>query len=192
MDKDEVYQVVANQIRYLTKNDDKGALAKLRRGAGKEPGNVLEIWEYTIGALPDDAKEDAENAVHIALTLFAIHRQGTNITGLAQYKGKDEKLNPVTFAAAVKKLKDGENSEAIIRRFNAAVTANTINELAVHARSLIQLLRTKNIDMNYAKFAEELYLWKFDKNKIRLKWGRDFWSQNNQKIERKEEKNNYE
>lgn len=192
MDKDEIYRIVASQIKYLTGNDDKGALAKLRRGAGKEPGSVPDIWEYTIGALPEGAKEDAENAVHIALTLFAVHRQGTNITGLATYTGENEKSYPVTFGAAVRKLKDGANNEAVTRRFNTAATADTISELAVHVRSLIQLLRTKNIDMNYAKFAEELYLWRFDTNKIRLKWGRDFWKQNKQKNERKEEKNDDE
>lgn len=192
MDKDEIYRIVASQIKYLTGNYDKGALAKLRRGAGKEPGSVPDIWEYTIGVLPEGAKEDAENAVHIAFTLFAVHRQGTNITGLATYTGENGKTYPVTLGAAVQKLKEGANNEAITRRFNTAVTADTINELSVHVRSLIQLLKSKNIDMNYAKFAEELYSWRFDTDKVRLKWGRDFWKQNKQKIERKEEKNDNE
>jgi len=175
MNKDQIYQIVASQIKRLTENDDKGALAKLRRGAGKEPGSIPDIWEYTMGELPESAKGDEENAVHTALTLFAVHRQGTNITGLATYTGGDGKTRPVTLGAAVRKLRDGANDEAVIRRFNTTVTADTVNELSVHVRSLIQLLRAKSIDMNYAKFAKDIYLWRFDKDKTRLEWGQDFW-----------------
>ena len=164
----DVYSVVKQQIVWIVNGSEqsgRAALAKLRRGAGKLPGNVPEIWEITIGALPENAGEYAEQAIHVALTLFALHRQGSEISG----------QNGGTLGTAVSKLKSGDNDEAVTRRFNSAVTATTITELSVHVRSLVQLLRTKNIDMDYPKLAQELYYWQIDPEKTRLNWGRDYW-----------------
>jgi CRISPR system Cascade subunit CasB len=170
--KEQVERAVAAQIKQILAKDDRAALAKLRRGAGKRPGSMPEIWAYTLGWLREEDKPDecAEHAVHVALTLFAVHRQGTEISG--QSGG--------TLGAAVAKLKATQNEDdakAVIRRFNTAATAETVEELAVHARSLVQLLRARNIDMDYPKFAGELYRWQFDREAMRLQWGRDFWKE---------------
>lgn len=168
----DVYNVVKHQIVRIIKSPEqsrRAALAKLRRGVGKPPSMVPEIWEITIGALPENAGEYAEQAVHVALALFAMHRQGTEISG----------QNGGTLGAAVSKLKNGDNDDAVTRRFNSAVTADTINELSVHVRSLVQLLRSKGIDMDYPGFAQELYYWQIDPERTRLKWGRDYWKLKN-------------
>ena len=128
MKSNEVYNVVKNQIMKIENGSEsqrRAALAKLRRGAGKSPGTVPEIWEITIGILPKDAGDYAEQAAHIALTLFALHRQGTEING----------QNGGTLGEALSRLRNGDNDDALVRRFNAAVTANTITELSVHIRS---------------------------------------------------------
>jgi CRISPR system Cascade subunit CasB len=166
----EVYTVVKRQIVQIVNGSEpmgRAILAKLRRGAGKPPGSIPEIWGITIGALPENAGDYAEQAIHVALTLFALHRQGTEMSG----------QNGGTLGAAVSKLKNGDNDDALTRRFNSAATAATITELSVHLRSLVQLLRAKSIDMDYPKFAQELYDWQFDskKEKTRLRWGRDYW-----------------
>jgi len=179
--RDDVYNVVKRQILQSLGGSEqarRAALAKLRRGTGKPPGNVPEIWELTIGALPENASPPEEYAVHAALTLFAVHRQGTSIDG----------LSGGTLGAAVAKLRNGDNDDAITRRFNSTVTSATIAELCAHARSLVQLLRSKGINMDYPKFAQELYVWQFDPEKVRLNWGRDYWRKNmNQKEDSSDE-----
>ena len=68
------------QRGYLRRQADSLAtLAKLRRGVGKEIGQVPDLWHYTLRGIPDeDCKGDdptpAERAVHTAMTLFAVHR----------------------------------------------------------------------------------------------------------------------
>ncbi|MDR1822082.1 MAG: type I-E CRISPR-associated protein Cse2/CasB [Oscillospiraceae bacterium] len=167
-----IYKAVFSQISRITSGSEplrRAILAKLRRGAGKHPGSVPEIWEYTIGSLPDDIayKSESEWAVHAALTLFAVHKQGADNTVTGTSGG--------TLGSAVAKLCTDKNKDAITRRFNSAVTADGIEGLTVHARSLVQMLRVGKIDMDYQKFAEELFSWQFNREKTRLEWGRDYW-----------------
>ena len=180
----DVYNAVKQQVERIVNGSEpsgRAALAKLRRGAGKSSGSVPEIWEITVGALPENAGEFAEQAVHVALTLFAMHRQGTEISG----------QNGGTLGTAVSKLKNGDNDDAVTRRFNSAVTSATITELSVHTRSLVQLLKSKGIDMDYPKFAQELYYWQFEskKEEICLNWGRNYWRLKNSE-KQKEDSNN--
>lgn len=180
----DVYNAVKKQISWIVNGSgpsSRAALAKLRRGAGKAPGSVPEIWDMTIGALTENAGEFKETAVHIALTLFAMHRQGTEVSG----------QNNGTLGAAVSRLKNGDNNDAVTRRFNSAVTSDTVVELSVHTRSLVQLLKSKGIDMDYPKFAEELYFWQFEskKEEICLKWGRDYWRLKNKEKQEEDSEN---
>ncbi|HWQ76215.1 MAG TPA: type I-E CRISPR-associated protein Cse2/CasB, partial [Syntrophomonas sp.] len=161
-------------------------LAKLRRGIGKQPGELPELFEILLGGMPEemygkgDKPSYAEWAIYTALTLFALHQQG---------KGKDRPMsvagNPEenvagnSLGAAVGYLvrRDKEREPAIKRRFDAVATANEFTELAHHARGLIQLLRAEDIPLDYPRFAEDLYWYQFDdvRNRIRLRWGKDYY-----------------
>jgi CRISPR system Cascade subunit CasB len=175
-----VYICTAKQIDALCDGSSyaKATLAKLRRGVGKPPSSLPELWEVTLGALPDELRGKnepsyAEWALHTALTLYSVHRQGNELSG----KDGD------TFGAAARKLKDGNNDDAVKRRFDAVATASNFSELAHYARGLVQLMRTKNIDMDYPAFAADLFTYQFDsrRNGVRLKWGRDFYAYTNAK-----------
>jgi len=179
----DIYAIVEQQIRKIDASREgprRAALAKLRRGTGKPPGATPEIWEMTIGALPEDAGEYAENAIHIALTLYATHKQGTSING----------LHGGNLGYAVTFLKNADSNAALTKRFNTAITSPTIEELETHIRPLVKMLKTKGIDLNYPKLAEDLYFWQFEstKEKICLEWGRSYWKANNR--EKQEENKN--
>jgi CRISPR system Cascade subunit CasB len=159
-------------------------LAKLRRGVGKAPGSVPDIWEITLGETPeiwhsrDGTPSYAEIAVHTALTLYAIHQQGKGLPGsVCNSEGQGNLGN--SFGAAVGKLvrPDRSNEHSVKRRFDAAATATDFSELAHHARGLIQLLRGENIPIDYPKLAWDLYQYQFQEgaDAVRLRWGQDFY-----------------
>lgn len=160
-------------------------LAKLRRGVGKAPGSVPEIWEITIGGSPDDWQSKGgqpskeETAVHAALTLYAVHQQSSSEP--MSVSGKDENGKNIgpSLGGAVAKLirQDRSNEQAVTRRFNAVATASSFEELAHHARGLIQLLKAKGIPMDYPRFAQDLFYYQFPDraNEVRLSWGEDFY-----------------
>jgi CRISPR system Cascade subunit CasB len=161
-------------------------LAKLRRGVGKQPGALPELWDVTLADMPEGwagrngEPSREENAVHTALTLYALHRQGKN-----RSMNTDEKYN--SFASATARLikKDENRFDAIKRRFNAVATAVEFTELAYHARGIVQLLQAEDIPMNYPDFAKDLFFFQFpdQADRIRLRWGEDFYRNTNREVE---------
>lgn len=159
-------------------------LAKLRRGIGKQPGELPELFEILFMDMPEElySKGDepsyAEWAIYTSLTLFALHQQGKDrpmsIGGKIEGKNIGNSLGAAV-GTLVKQDKDRE--PAIKRRFDAVLTANEFTEFAYHARGLIQLLRGGDITLDYPRLAEDLYRYQFDenRNRIRLRWGEDYY-----------------
>lgn len=164
------------QVEYLRGSPAARAdLAKLRRGLGKPAGSVPEIWELTIGVVPGsltwsrDEPSVAEQATHAALTLYALHQQSQSAP--AHVPG-------TSFGQAVGRLRfsDARSEEAVTRRFMAVATAETIDEVLIHARGLITQLRGEQ-GLDYARFANDLFglLTPATAQSVRLAWGRAFY-----------------
>lgn len=159
-------------------------LAKLRRGIGKPPGELPELFEILLTDMPDelygrnDEPSYAVSAIYTALTLFALHQQGKDHAMSVGRKTEDKKTeNSLGSAVGHLVRQDKDRELAIKRRFDTVTTATTLTELSHHARGLIQLLRTGDVTLDYARFAVDLYWFQFDeiRNRIRLRWGQDFY-----------------
>ena len=159
----------------------KATLANMRRGIGKIPGDLPELWGMLFLDFPEtlfskrNEPSKAEWAAYTALTLFALHQQG--------HEPKKEPMHQpnVSFGQAVGQLIEKEEDEARIRRrFQVAATSSDMTELSQHMRGMVQLLRTKGIPMDYAAVAEDLYWYQFMEYapSVRLKWGQDFYRRN--------------
>ncbi len=173
---------VKHKIIKLTesKNESevRATLAKLRRGIGKAPGSVPEIWNITMEAMPEELVSDSDRptygewAVHTALTLYAMHQQGKDI------KSQCMNLEGATLGTSLKKMiKDETDEIRVKRRFDAAATSEDLGEISHHMRGLIQLLKAQGIPLDYPALAEDLYRFQFPevKDAVRLNWGRDFY-----------------
>ena len=158
-------------------------LARLRRGIGKQPGELPELFEVFLGNMPEefygknDKPSEPEWAIYTALTLFALHQQGKDCP--MSVRGDNDRDSGISLGAAVGYLvkRDKNRETSIKRRFDATITANVFTELAHHARGLIQLLRAGDIALDYPRFAEDLYRYQFDemRNRVRLRWGEDYY-----------------
>ena len=67
----------------LPDNQRRAELAKLRRGVGRKPGDLPELWGSFLRGMPEDFQgrsgpSHAEWAVYLALTLYAVHQQGND------------------------------------------------------------------------------------------------------------------
>ncbi len=176
---------VKHKIRQLTESNKESAaratLAKLRRGIGMNPGSMPELWDVTLNGLPEKLTRKAgvptygEWAVHTALTFYALHQQG-----------KDLKVNCMSkegeaLGVSLRKLINSEDDEKRTkRRFDAAATSDSLGEFVYHLRGLIQILKSKDIPLDYPGLTEDLYLFQFPEARasIRLRWGRDFYRGN--------------
>lgn len=178
-----VYAETAKRIERLLNvretGSGKAALANLRRGVGRKPGELPEIWGEIFAGMPEEMYSRsgeptaAEWAVYIALTTFALHQQGQTE---AMHKEKR------SFGRAVGILcpnPEGDDAERLLRRFRQVVTASDMTELSYYLRGLIQLLRADGIALDYARLASDLYDFQFpaSRQRVQLRWGQDFYRQ---------------
>lgn len=151
-------------------------LARLRRGVGKPAGSVNEILQYTVsekfaGPGAGDGPTPAETAAHVALTLYAVHQQSQHKRMHQRGYGLGRSvrmLHPEDFGTVV---------PPVLRRFQALGTAQNLEELVHHLRGMVQLLRGRDIPLDYALLADELTLWqrRGGASTVRLRWGREFF-----------------
>lgn len=180
--REQVGKYVYKQITMLTAEKDyssgKARLANLRRGAGKVPGELPELWGAFLNNIPDEllgkngTPSRAEWAIYLALTLFALHQQGNS----ESVNAENISLGKAA-AGLMEKPNDDDERERVMRRLGPVVTANDMPELSHHLRCLIQLMGSKGVKLDYCKLAEDLYDYQFDETRkeVRLRWGQDFY-----------------
>lgn len=201
-----IARFVSRKIRELDRIDGDGEggararadLAVLRRGLGKSPADIPAVWAVTLADAPDEISPTAtgaapprptraEWAVHIALSFYALHRQGkSECMSAGAAPAADDSPSEAgyrrgpTFGAALGALRRDPNKEAgIVRRFNAVATADDLQEFSRHALGVVQMLRAaeRPLKFDYPAFAVDMFWYQFPDHraKITLKWGRDFW-----------------
>ena len=188
--REKIGKYVYGQITLLAENmkysGGKAMLANLRRGAGKIPGELPELWGTFLNGIPDEMLSRngeptrAEWAIYLSLTLYALHQQGNS---------ESIHKDGVGFGKAAARLMNEQTDnerERVLRRFGPAVTANDMNELSHHMRCLIELMRNKSIKLDYIMLAKDIYDFQFSegKKKVQLRWGQDlYYFENNEKGE---------
>lgn len=169
-----VHQRVLNlQAHYLAgRSSGVSQLAALRRAAMLPVGADPRTWELTVAGVSPSARDDDpttdEQAVHAALTLYAIHQQS---------RAQPMHRRGIGLGAAVRALGRVTGTEdAVRRRFEALGTAATFPELLHHARGLVRQLRSAGIALDYARLATDLRDWQDSArtSTTRLRWGREY------------------
>ena len=136
-------------LAQMPEHPQKAMLAKLRRGVGRAPGDLPELWGFFLEGQPGEWESRGgppsreEWAVYLALTLYALHQQGRSTReedGNMHKKGE-------SLGRAIRKLLDpGEAPEdsSVLRRFNALAPLRGHGDLAPHkgrvARAVHQAL----------------------------------------------------
>ncbi|WP_406454017.1 type I-E CRISPR-associated protein Cse2/CasB [Streptomyces sp. NBC_00876] len=164
------------------------ALARLRRGAGQDAGSLPDLWSLVdISPLhePCEGARDlterelvrAEDALHTALTLWALHQQSRREAGMHQ---RNSRGKPRGVGAAVRRmmnmLKPGEIDEPLRKRLVRVGTAPDLPTLAQRLRDIVLLLRREQFPLDYALLAGQLYEWQRPggPDGMRREWGRSF------------------
>lgn len=186
-----IYSFTAQKLNEIISMKDasqqKAVLANLRRGIGKAPGDIPQLWGVLLENIPSTIMSrggkanSAEWSIYTALTLFAMHQQGHEITTNAMHM-KNISLGK----AAALLVTSAEDEKRILRRFNATATAQDREELAHHLKGMVHLLSDSGVPLDYAKLAADLYNYQHleAQPEVRLRWGQDFYGN------RKEETSN--
>lgn len=184
--KNDIGEYINNKLWQLKKNDEIGnvsaQLAFLRKGIGHIPGELPEIYGLFLQDMPEDFWNDngtitkEEWSCYIALTLYALHQQGNKIS--LHNMHTDERIS---IARGMKILAvamgDSNAEERMQKKLQALISSKDMREFSYHCKNIIQLLKSKNITINYVDFAKDIYDFQYQesKNRISLKWGQDFY-----------------
>lgn len=163
---------------------DVAALARLRRGAGRDAADLPDLWTLVdttplhtrvegVRPLGEEELVRAEDALYGALTLWALHQQsrGTRMHRAHAYK------QPGGLGAAVRRLMPPDGiDEPVRKRLVRAGTAPDLTVLSQRLRDLVVLLRRADIPLDYGLLAGQLYLWQWPGGAgiVRREWGRSF------------------
>ncbi|NEC68301.1 type I-E CRISPR-associated protein Cse2/CasB [Streptomyces sp. SID9727] len=161
------------------------ALARLRRGAGQAPERVPDLWNLidtsSLHVPCDGARElseaeleRAENALHVALTLWALHQQSRREAGMHEQGSRGK---PRGLGAGVRRMmKPGEIDDPLRKRLVRAGAAPDVTILAQRLRDIVLLLRRERFSLDYVLLAGQLYTWQWPDgpDQVRREWGRSF------------------
>lgn len=194
--KKEISKYVRTQLALLAKDDraleqsgSKAQLAQLRRGVGKRPGELPELWGVFLKDMPEELMGKsgepsyAEWAIYTALTLFAFHQQGHSEPMHAE--GEGNRLG----RAARRLVQNEEDEEKIRMKLGIVARSDDMTELSYYLKTIVQLLGNSDVRLDYVDLAKDLYWFQFEDyaDRIRLKWGQDFYRTVKVNDNRKEE-----
>jgi CRISPR system Cascade subunit CasB len=168
---------VAQILRTKDTSATTALLAKLRKNIVQAPGGDSDLWAITISGVPGEPHGDKatreEWAVHIAVTLFALHQQG---------KSNPSHVAGLGLGHAVSRLewligRPEEGVGPVRHRFNAVVTSQDITELRHHLRGMVSQLRSADIPLDYGMLADDLFAFQNPNraDDIRRRWARQFY-----------------
>jgi CRISPR system Cascade subunit CasB len=128
------------------------------------------MWRLYTELREDGKLSDRLRAEHHTLVLFAIHQQ-SQITSM-NWPGH-------SFGKSIRALlQRGRFSEnALEDRFAATALTDSVDQLAVHVRGLVQLLRTEAIGLDYESVFRDLRDWQHpvQRHVVRRRWGSGFY-----------------
>lgn len=140
---------------------NRGALAALRRGLGRKPGTEIAMYPFVGSWVGSKSDRDAEPFFLVA-SLFALHpKHDPNLRSLGE-----------SFS---KLFRESSSPESLEHRFTALLNADR-EELHIHLRHAVSLLKSKGIAINYAQLIRDIRWWGERGSGTRRTLARDFWT----------------
>lgn len=156
----------AEYLEKLYREEDRAALAALRRGLGKRAGEAMEMHRYVLPNLRGVSAQQ-EDAYYIVAALFGFYPS-------LNWQHTDEKQS-TNLGASLRKLADeNENDSSIERRFVALLNCRN-EELPEHLRQIVSLLKTRDVLVDWARLIRDINFWNDEERQVQRNWSRAFW-----------------
>lgn len=142
--------------------DDRGALAALRRGLGRPAGHAPAMFPYVVPFVPPKASEWQEEVYYLIAALFGFHPVSTRAGNMGSH-----------FAQLRRQKSD---SQAVERRFIALLAAHP-DDLSIHLRQAVSLLKSEEVPVNWSQLLRDALSWNNPdwRAGVRRRWATAFW-----------------
>ena len=154
----EVLEKIKNAIQ-----KDSGTKADLKRALTGEPRHQRAAYPIVLRFL---SQEEADYNLD----------QWLWVTGFLAYY--DQNLSPehkTNFGDSARRLKDANSSDGPDRRFRALLETS-IEDLRSPLTSMVRLMKSKKVNINYPQLIVDLKYWNHPDQYIQDRWARSFWS----------------
>lgn len=149
---------LVNHLKKLVREEDRGALAALRRGLGKPPGTVAATYPWVVPFLPANTSPWRSRPYFLVASLFALHPRA---------------CSGESFGRTFLRLKESTSRDA---RFRALLAAGP-HELPGHLRHAVALLAASDeIPVDWDLLLHHLRQWTHPQRWVQQRWARDFWT----------------
>jgi CRISPR system Cascade subunit CasB len=152
----------------LRDNDDRGALASLRRGMGQPPGAVIETARIVERQLAQGTPESVRAACYVVGPLFALHDDESGTGNLGNH-----------FRKLCGEVKPNEElPKNVERRFKSLLESDR-DELPDALRQAVTRLKAEAVPVNWFQLAQDVKDWQFEagRERVRKSWSRSFWNE---------------
>jgi CRISPR type I-E-associated protein CasB/Cse2 len=153
-------------LRALKAGDDRGSLARLRRGSADPLGDP-DVVRIVGRDIPPATTDTVVDIYLITACLFALNPKHVE-SGLSL--GRSVRQLQWQFI----KLGQKNGSPSVEARFRGLLEAPR-EELPVRLRHIFQMLGDKEIWVDYSKLLTDLMEWEALDRHIQRQWARDFW-----------------
>ncbi len=166
-------QALIERLVGLVAKEDRGALAQLRRSAGKRPGEAEGVFQYVVPYVPDPSDDRSgwiETCRYLVAGLFALHPPALQPNRTVAPMPGD------SLGAACNRMapRGAGNREAVERRFSQLLVADE-EELPDRLRQAILLLRAAGHAVDWRWLLADLESWNAPGRRVQRRWAQDFW-----------------
>jgi CRISPR system Cascade subunit CasB len=142
------------------------ALAALRRGLGRPPGEALEMHRYVADFLPEpkDRWDWSKQVYYLIASLFGLHPQIASEGNMGAH-----------FARLCEGSSDP--SPAVERRLNSLLASHP-DDLYRTLQHAVSLLKSKDVPINWERLFRDLQRWddSDSRREVQRRWAMSFWS----------------
>lgn len=158
---------IERYIHYLQnladpEQENRAALAALRRALSGNPRYVTDTFQYIGWYLPNHQRE--QDAYVLVGALFAYHPQSASEGNLGHH-----------FAMLRERWEQAQKStESLERRFNGLLRAHP-DDLTPHLRSAISLLKRDEVPVHWERLLYDVSYWGHFERFVQREWANAFW-----------------
>lgn len=166
-----------SHLHDLAGREDRGALAALRRGLGKQSGITPEMYPHVEPYLQGASMQETE-AAYLVASLFGSHPVVWHSSG---DRPRNTSLGWTLQQIRFRESSPKEEDQGAARRFLAILSCDQ-PELGTHLRHLISLLHSRHpaAQIDWERLYRDIRDWDDIDRKVQRRWAEDFWRGNRQ------------
>jgi CRISPR system Cascade subunit CasB len=159
---------LVEHLERLVREDDRAALAQLRRALGQPVGMATEAHRHVLPWLRPEATWAEVDDAYLIASLFALWHQGKD---QPRSVSAERRTN---LGLSFRLLPEEARTGSVEGRFRALLNADR-EELSEHLRHAINLLRAKNVAVDWSRLYRDVRNWRSDDRWVQREWARAYW-----------------